>query len=32
VDAGRSPQRVGFAHAADQITDFCADLGSSRTA
>src|SRR6266851_1256010 len=32
VDAGRPPQRVGFAHAADQITDFCADLGSSRTA
>src|SRR6266851_8579246 len=27
VDAGRPPQRVGFAHAADQITDFCADLG-----
>ena len=24
--------RVFFAHAADQITDFCADLGSSRTA
>jgi hypothetical protein len=24
--------QVGFAHAADQITDFCADLGSSRTA
>ena len=32
VDAGRPPQRVGFAHAADQITDFCVDLGSSRTA
>jgi hypothetical protein len=29
---GAPPQRVGFAHAADQITDFCADLGSSRTA
>jgi hypothetical protein len=24
VDAARPPQRVGFAHAADQITDFCA--------
>src|SRR5712692_11763492 len=32
VDAGRPPQRVGLAHAADQSTDFCADLGSSRTA
>ena len=30
--AGRSPQRVGPAHAADQLTDFCADSGSSRTA
>jgi hypothetical protein len=29
---GRPPQRVGFAHAANQITDVCADLGSSRTA
>jgi hypothetical protein len=32
VDAGRPPQRVGFAHAADQITDVCADLGPARTA
>jgi len=32
VDAGRTPQRVGLTHAADQITDFGADLGSSRTA
>jgi hypothetical protein len=31
VDAGRAPQRVGLALAADQITDFCTDLGSSRT-
>src|SRR6516164_6501529 len=29
VDAGRTPQRVGLTHAADQITDFGADLGSS---
>jgi len=28
----RGSQRVGFAHVSDQITDFCADLGSSRTA
>src|SRR5262249_41692809 len=28
VDAGRAPQRVVLAHAADQITDLCADLGS----
>src|SRR5262245_22104313 len=32
LDAGRAPQRVGLAHAADQSTDFCADLGSPRTA
>jgi hypothetical protein len=32
VDAGRPPQRVGIAHAADQSADFCPDLGSSRTA
>jgi hypothetical protein len=32
VDAGRSPQWVVLAHAADQSTDLCADLGSSRTA
>ena len=32
VDAGRPPRRVGHAHTADQITDFCVDLGSSRTA
>src|SRR5262245_42274700 len=32
VDAGRAPQRVVLAHAADQITDLCADLGSPWTA
>jgi hypothetical protein len=32
VDAGRSPQWVVLAHAADQSADFCADLRSSRTA
>ena len=32
VDAGRPPQRVGPAHTADQSTDFCVGLGSSRTA
>src|SRR5262245_6883032 len=26
-DRDGPPQRVGLAHAADQITDFCADLG-----
>jgi hypothetical protein len=28
----RPPQRIGLAHSADQTTDFCADLGASRTA
>src|SRR5215472_12866372 len=32
VDAGRTPQWVGLTHATNQITDFCADLGSSRPA
>ena len=32
VDAGRAPQRVGLAHAADQITDFCCDLRSTQAA
>ena len=32
VDAGRAPQWVGLTHATNQITDFCADLGSSRPA
>src|SRR5712691_10473189 len=32
VDTGRPPQRVGPAHTADQTTNFCADLGSSRPA
>ena len=29
---GCTPQRVGLGHAADQITDFPAHLGSSGTA
>ena len=32
VDAGRAPERVGEAHSTDQITDFGAHLGPSRTA
>src|SRR5438094_507249 len=31
VNARRTPQRVGVAHAADQITDFWIDPGPSRT-
>ena len=31
VNARRTPQWVGVAHAADQLTDFCIDPGSSRT-
>ena len=32
VDTGGAPQRVGPAHAADQITDFCCDLRSTQAA
>ena len=31
VNARRTPQRIGVAHAADQITDFWTDPGPSRT-
>ena len=31
VNARRAPQRIGVAHAADQITDVWTDLGSSQT-
>src|SRR2546430_8575267 len=31
VNAWGTPQRVGVAHAADQITDFWTDPGPSRT-
>ena len=31
VNARRTPQRIGFAHAADQITDVWADPGPPRT-
>jgi len=31
MNAWGAPQRVGVAHAADQITDFWVDPGSSRT-
>ena len=32
VDSGRAPERVGQAHAADQITDLGAHLGPSQVA
>src|SRR5258708_23410423 len=32
ADARRTPERVGVAHLTDQITDFGAHLGPSRTA
>src|SRR5262245_44756958 len=32
VDARRTPQRVGPAHPADQITDLCSGFWASRTA
>jgi len=32
VDSGRAPEWVGQAHAADQITDLGAHLGSAQTA
>src|SRR6266540_3287322 len=32
MDTWRAPQRIGLAHAADQITNFCAYSGSSWTA